>query len=180
LHALISDKKFFNFLDINGSQILNLKSPFIEKAILKSCSIKKIVVQTDEKEMGKRKILNFGHTFAHAYEATLGYSNKLNHGEAVILGIKTAAKFGLSHKILKSKEFDLIENHLNTLNLSNNVRKFFSIKDLNKILSFMKKDKKNNTNKINLVLLKGIGSPLYKLQFDSKNINLFLRKELIK
>ena len=36
--------------------------------------------------MGIRKILNFGHTFAHAYEATLGYSKKLNHGEAVILG----------------------------------------------------------------------------------------------
>ena len=44
----------------------------------------------------------------------------------------------------------------------------------------MKKDKKNNTNKINLVLLKKIGYPLHKLQFDSKKINLFLRKELIK
>ena len=44
----------------------------------------------------------------------------------------------------------------------------------------MKKDKKNNTNKIKLVLLKKIGSPIYKLQFDEKKINLFLRKELIK
>ena len=50
--------------------------------------------------MSIRKILNFGHTFAHAYEATLGYSKKLNHGEAVILGIKTAAKFSLLNKIL--------------------------------------------------------------------------------
>ena len=83
-HAIISDKKFFSFLDLNGSQILNLKSPLIEKAIFKSCSIKKRVVEADEKEMGLRKILNFGHTFAHAYEATLGYSKKLNHGEADI------------------------------------------------------------------------------------------------
>ena len=44
----------------------------------------------------------------------------------------------------------------------------------------MKKDKKNNTKKINLVLLKKIGSPIYKLQFDEKKINLFLGKELIK
>ena len=44
----------------------------------------------------------------------------------------------------------------------------------------MKKDKKNNTNKINLVLLKKIGSPIYKLQFDEKKIHFFLRKELIK
>ena len=44
----------------------------------------------------------------------------------------------------------------------------------------MKKDKKNNTNKVNLVLLKKIGSPIYKLQFDEKKIYLFLKKELIK
>jgi 3-dehydroquinate synthase len=179
-HAIIADKKFFTFLDISGSQILDLKSPLIEKAIFKSCSIKKKIVETDEKEMGIRKILNFGHTFAHAYEATLGYSKKLNHGEAVILGIKTAAKFSLSNNILSNKEFNLIENHLNKLSLPKNINKFFSIKNLNKILYFMKKDKKNNTNKINLVLLKKIGSPIYKLQFDEKKINLFLKKELIK
>ena len=179
-HALISDKKFFTFLNKNGSKILNLKSPLIEKTIFQSCSIKKKVVEIDEKEMGIRKILNFGHTFAHAYEATLGYSKKLNHGEAVILGIKTAAKFSLLNNILSIKDFNLIENHLNKLNLPKNINKFFSIKNLNKILSYMKKDKKNNTKKINLVLLKKIGSPIYKLQFDEKKINLFLRKELIK
>tara|TARA_B100000780_G_scaffold266658_1_gene223049 strand:- start:249 stop:1355 length:1107 start_codon:yes stop_codon:yes gene_type:complete len=179
-HALIADKKFFTFLNKNGSKILRLKSPLVEKAIFQSCSIKKKIVETDEKEVGIRKILNFGHTFAHAYEATLGYSNKLNHGEAVMLGIKTAAKFSLLNKILNIHDFKLIEDHLNELNLPRNINKFFSIKNLNKILSFMKKDKKNSTNKINLVLLKKIGSPLYKLQFDIKKINLFLKKELIK
>jgi 3-dehydroquinate synthase len=179
-HAIIADKKFFSFLDTNLSQILNLKSPLIEKAIFKSCSIKKKVVEADEKEIGIRKILNFGHTFAHAYEATLGYSKKLNHGEAVILGIKTATKFSLSNNILNIKEFNLIENHLNKLSLPRSIIKIFSIKDLDKILSFIKKDKKNNTNKINLVLLKKIGSPIYKLQFDEKKINFFLRQELIK
>ena len=179
-HALISDKKFFSFLNINGSQILNLKSPLIEKAIFKSCSIKKKVVEFDEKEIGIRKILNFGHTFAHAYEATLKYSKKLNHGEAVILGIKTASRFSLLNNILNIKEFNLIEDHLNKLSLPSDINKFFSIKDLNKILSFMKKDKKNNTNKINLVLLKKIGYPTYKLQFNEKKIYLFLRKELVK
>ena len=179
-HAIIADKKFFTFLDINSSKVLDLKSPIIERAIFKSCSIKKKVVEADEKEMGIRKILNFGHTFAHAYEAALGYSKKLNHGEAVILGIKTAAKFSLLNKILDIKEFELIENHLNKLNLPSNITKFFSIKDLNRILSFMKKDKKNITDKLNLVLLKKIGSPIYKLQFDEKKIHFFLSKELVK
>jgi len=179
-HAIIADKKFFNFLDKNGHKILDLKSPLIEKAIFKSCSIKKKIVETDEKEIDLRKVLNFGHTFAHAYEATLGYSKRLNHGEAVILGIKTAAKFSLLNNILNIQEFKLIENHLNKLNLLGNINKFFSIKDLNKILSFMKKDKKNNTNRINLVLLKKIGSPIHKLQFDKKKISFFLKEELIK
>ena len=100
--------------------------------------------------------------------------------ERQILGIKSAAKFSLSNNILNIKEFNFIENHLNSLSLPNKINKFFSTKDLTKILSFMKKDKKNNMNKINLVLLKKIGSPIYKLQFDEKQINLFLRSELIK
>ena len=179
-HALISDKKFFTFLRKNGSKILNLKNPFIQKAIHKSCLIKKKVVEADEKELGIRKILNLGHTFAHAYEAALGYSQKLNHGEAVILGVKTAAKFSLLNKILNIKDFKLIENHLDELDLPRNINKFFSMKDLSKILSFMKKDKKNNTKKINLILLKKIGSPIYKFQFDEKKITTFLKKELIK
>jgi len=179
-HSLINGKKFFEFLNKNGEKILELKSPFIQKAIQQSCLIKKKVVETDEKELGLRKILNFGHTFAHAFEATLGYSARLNHGEAVILGVKTAAKFSLLNKILNKKEFELISNHLDNLNLPRNINKFFSIKNLNTILSFMKKDKKNNTKKVNLVLLEKIGSPVYKLQFNEKTINLFLKKELTK
>ncbi|WP_415320929.1 3-dehydroquinate synthase [Candidatus Pelagibacter sp. Uisw_092] len=179
-HSLIDGKKFFYFLRKNGKKILNLKSPFIQKAILQSCLIKKKIVESDEKELNIRKILNFGHTFAHAYEATLKYSKTLNHGEAVMLGIRTAAKFSLLNNTLSAKEFQLIEDHLDDLNLPRNINKFFSIKNLNKILSFMKKDKKNNTNKVNLVLLKKLGSPTYRLQFDEKKINLFLRNELIK
>ena len=50
-------------------------------------------MELDEHEKNIRKVLNLGHTFAHAYEASQGYSKQLNHGEAVIYGIKTAAKF---------------------------------------------------------------------------------------
>jgi 3-dehydroquinate synthase/shikimate kinase/3-dehydroquinate synthase len=81
---------------------------------------------------------------------------------------------------LNKKEFELINNHLNNLNLPRNINKFFSLKNLSTLLSFMKKDKKNNTKKINLVLLKKVGSPIYKLQFNEKTINIFLKKELTK
>jgi len=89
--------------------------------------------------LGIRKILNFGHTFAHAFEATLRYSARLNHGEAVILGIKTAAKFSLLNKILNKKEFELINDHLNNLSLPRDIHRFFTLKNLNTILSFIEK-----------------------------------------
>jgi 3-dehydroquinate synthase len=179
-HSLIASKKFFLYLDKNGSKILDLKSPYIQKSIHQSCSIKKKIVELDEKEIGIRKILNFGHTFAHAYEATLGYSKKLNHGEAVILGLNAASRFSFLNKLLKNKDLKLIENHLKKLNLPRKINSYFNKKNLIKIISFMKKDKKNNNNKINLVLLKKIGHPAYKFQFNEKKLNSFLKKELIK
>ncbi len=177
-HSLIRSKKFFNFLDKNVEKIIELSSPFIEKTIYESCKIKKSVVEKDEKEKGLRKILNFGHTFAHAYEASLGYSKKLNHGEAVILGIKTAINFSLKINILKKKDYELIINHINSLNLSLSINRFFTLKDLNKILFFMTKDKKNKSEKINLIILKKISSPIINKEFSKKNLRLFLERYL--
>ena len=177
-HSLISNKKFFLFLNKNASKILNLKSPFIEKSIHKSCLIKKQIVEIDEKEKNLRKILNFGHTFAHAFEATLKYSKKLNHGEAVLLGIISASKFSLKNNLLSLKEFNLIQNHLIKFKLPVKLKNFFSIKYLKNIISFMKIDKKNNNQKINLVLLKKIGKPVLNLNFENKSLYTFLKKEL--
>ena len=177
-HSLIDNKKLFNFLNKNIKKILNLSSPFIETAIYESCKIKKKVVEKDEKEAALRKVLNFGHTFAHAYEAGLGYSHKLNHGEAVILGMKTALNFSLRENILSKSEYNLIVNHINNSGLPSSIKKYFSIKDLNKILSFMTKDKKNNSDKINLVLLNKIGKPIFNKQYSKKKLGLFMKKFL--
>ena len=111
-HSLICDKKFFQFLNKNLGEILQFKSPYIHKTIYESCKIKKKVVEKDEKEKNFRKILNFGHTFAHAYEASLGYSKRLNHGEAVILGLKTALNFSLKKNLIKKNEHSSIINHI--------------------------------------------------------------------
>ena len=177
-HSLISNKKFFLFLDKNFKNILKFKSPYIEKTIYESCKIKKNVVERDEKEKDVRKILNFGHTFAHAYEASLNFSKKLNHGEAVILGMNTALKFSKSNNFLSLNEFKIITNHIKNFGLPNNIKKYFFSKDTNKIISFMINDKKNNTNKINLILLKKIGTPLINEKFDKKKLKIFLGKEL--
>ena len=177
-HSLILNKKFFKYLNNNSSKILNLKSPFIEKTIFESCKIKKVIIQKDEKEKGIRKILNFGHTFAHAFEATLGYSKRLNHGEAVILGIVTALKFSLNTKLITFKDFKSILKHVLDAKLPSNIKNYFSYKDLNKILKFMSKDKKNFSKKINLILLKKIGSTVINNEYNDLIIRKFLKKEL--
>ena len=178
-HSLILNKKFFLFLNNNAKKIINLESPFIQKAIKESCLIKKSVIQKDEIEKDLRKILNFGHTFAHAYEASLKYSKKLNHGEAVLLGIMSASKFSYNNNLLSKNDFKLIQNHLVDYKLPINLKKFFISKDVKKILSFIEKDKKNSDKKINLVLLKKIGKPVYNLKFNYKKLHSFLKKELI-
>ena len=81
--------------------------------------------------------------------------------------------------MLNINNYDLISKHINDTNLPNNLRKYFSLKDLNKIYYFMTKDKKNNSNKINLILLKKIGRPIIDKKYIKKDVINFLKSELI-
>jgi len=178
-HSLIKNKKFFLFLDKNLINILELKKNFIEKAIMESCKIKKQVVEKDEKEMNFRKTLNLGHTFGHAYEATLNYSKKLNHGEAVLYGIFSATKFSNKINLLKGYDYKLIMSHLSKLGFIN-LNKFFKKKDINKIVGFMMSDKKNDDKKINLITLKKIGAINILGQFNVIKVKRFINSQLVK
>ena len=174
-HSLISDRSFFNFFNKNIKQILQFKSPYIEKSIYKSCMIKKKIVEKDFKENNLRKILNFGHTFGHAYEASLGYSSKLNHGEAVILGISSAVKFSQDNKILNINDAKLIYKHIDKINNKFFLRNFLKKTNIKKILKFMSNDKKNLDHRINLILIKKIGNVNFKYKFSLKKIEKFFQ-----
>ena len=158
-HSLIANKKFFFWLTKNAKQIINKKnSKIIKSAIIQSCKIKSKIVSNDEKEKNIRMILNFGHTFAHGLEGAIGFSKKLNHGEAVLLGMMLASNLSYIKKLLPLSDFTLIKKHYANLNLPAKIKKLFEKKEINKIISFMKKDKKNFNEKINLILIKKIGS----------------------
>ena len=178
-HSIINGYSTFNYLKKNFHKIIKLKSPFIEKAILDSCKIKKKIVEKDEKEKNLRKILNLGHSFAHAYEAALAYSRKLNHGEAVILGIKSATKFSLQNNIINKRDYSQIINHISNLNINTDLNNYFKKKDINILIKYMKSDKKNNSSKINLILIKSIGKILIEMKFDELKIRKFFVNELI-
>ena len=177
-HSLINNENTFKYLNKNYFKIISLKSPFIEKAIADSCKIKRNIVELDEKEKNLRKILNLGHTFAHAYEAALSYTNKLNHGEAVILGIISSAKFSFENKILNKKDYVEIIRHISCLNMPVNLNYYFKKKNINSIIKYMLSDKKNNSSKINLILIKRIGKVLIDFKFDKAKIKKFIAKEL--
>ena len=124
---------------------------------MRSCKIKSQIVSKDEKEQNLRMMLNFGHTFAHGFEGAKNFSNKLNHGEAVLLGMMVASQLSYKKKILSLKDLILLKKHYLSLNLPMNVKKKFKKKEINNIIYFMKKDKKNLSEKINLILIKKIG-----------------------
>jgi len=176
-HALISDRKFFFWLHNNGKKIINRKNnSILKKAIIKSCKIKSRIINKDEKEKNLRMILNFGHTFAHGFEGAKNFSKKLNHGEAVLIGMKIASDLSNKKKMLSSKELSLIEKHYTKLNLSLNINNTFKKKEIAKIVYFMKMDKKNLDEKINLILINRIGratSPK-KIRLNSHEIKKFL------
>ena len=91
-HALIRDLELFAWLDGRVEQLMRNDNPaLIAEAIDRSVRIKAAIVGEDERETsGTRALLNFGHTFGHAYEAIAGYDGRLLHGEAVALGMVRA------------------------------------------------------------------------------------------
>jgi 3-dehydroquinate synthase len=90
-YGAIADVDFLAWLEENIDALLNRDPQALAHAIQRSCELKAEVVAEDEREAGRRAILNFGHTFGHAIENSLGYGELL-HGEAVAIGMVMAAR----------------------------------------------------------------------------------------
>ena len=178
-HAVINDKKFFNWLKLNTKYIFSHHPKKLIYAIKKSCNIKLFFVNKDVNEKNLRMILNFGHTFAHAIEIKNNYSKNITHGEAVLAGMILATKLSVIKKVCNKKTLkDLMEIYTaNNLNYSFN--KYTNTKEINKLIPYLKNDKKNNDEKINFILLNKIGKTTmpnkYKISINElkKHVRLF-------
>ena len=160
LSGIVFDNKFFNYLEKNTENIVKLKSPYIEKVIFKSCQIKAKIVSIDEKEQGIRAILNFGHTFAHAFENLINYdSKKLIHGEAVAIGMACALRLSVIMKLFSKKEAEKCIGLIKKFNLPTKLKEIKGLKlSTKQILDKFYLDKKVKDGKIRLILCNGIGS----------------------
>ena len=156
-HSIIKDKNFFNWLEKNSKLIFSKKSEELTYAIKKSCEIKIHFVTKDINEKGLRMILNFGHTFAHAIEVKNNYSKKITHGEAVLSGMILATKLSVVKKVCLPETLGKIKNIYLKNNLDFTFKKYSNQSAIDKLIPYLKNDKKNNDNKINFILLKSIG-----------------------
>ncbi len=162
-HGLIADISYWNELKKHHREMLELKDmPLVLQLIKKSVEIKNQVITTDPYEQGLRKILNYGHTLGHAIESLFNYDRKqsISHGKAVAIGMVLAS-------YISSKLFDFDKETVDEIKIFINsvfsVEKF-TAKERLKIIDYLIYDKKNEKGKVNFVLLKKIGEPVWNIQ----------------
>ncbi len=152
-YGVILDAAFFEYLETNAAAILDHKSDVLTHVIARCCRLKADVVERDEREeTGLRAVLNFGHTFGHAFETLLGYGTLL-HGEGVSIGMVCAARLaqrlGRIDAALTKRLYALLQ----TFGLPVDVPTL----DHDKILNSMMNDKKVQHGKLHFVLPSRLG-----------------------
>lgn len=154
-HGLIADRVYFEFLETHVHEILTLETATLEKAIFESCLIKKKVVEEDERDKGKRHLLNCGHTIGHALEKLTGYA--LPHGEAVSIGIVAESYLAVQLDVLSQQAFERIYNIFRLYHLPFKLPYKISSQS---VLNAMVLDKKSLQGQPRFVMLQEIGVPL--------------------
>lgn len=152
--ALIADPALFSLLEARWEELLRGDLDPLEGAIEAACRVKAAVVSRDERERGHRRILNFGHTIAHALEAATGYGHFL-HGEAVAWGMVGAAWLSWRRGLLDGGDLTRIEMLLVRLPKP-------PIPDIpaERFLEHLRHDKKIVAGTLHYVLLRGIGEAI--------------------
>jgi len=157
-YGFIDDVEFFEWLEVNGSALVGGDRDLRRHAVLTSCAAKARVVAEDEREGGKRALLNLGHTFGHALEAETGYGGALLHGEAVAIG--TAMAFDLSHQLglCPGQDAERAVRHMTAVGLPTDLSGLdTSDWTVDKLMNHMSRDKKVEGGKLTFILARGIG-----------------------
>ncbi len=152
-YGVISDADFFSYLEKNIEGILSGNVEILKQIIKRSCEIKAEVVSRDEKESGLRRILNFGHTIAHAVEEETHYT-KYNHGEAVAIGMIGAALISQKLNYVDAEKVQRLKNLIERFGMYTHCDGC-TVEGIYKALF---RDKKTVGGKINWVLMKDFGN----------------------
>lgn len=161
-YGAIGDREFFEWLERHGPAVIEGDAAARRRAIVASCRAKAEVVAGDEREQagGRRALLNFGHTFAHALEAMAGYDGSLLHGEAVALGMVLAARLSVETGPCSGQDADRLARHLSAVGLATDLDAVDPGRGwtADALLAHMTKDKKARDGRIVFVLLDALGA----------------------
>ena len=152
-YGLILDAAFFAWLEDHVEALLALDADSLGHIVRRSCELKAMIVAEDERERGRRALLNLGHTFGHALESLGGYGRWL-HGEAVAIGTVLAACTSVELGKLTVSDAERIEALLKRFGLPTRAKGLSE----RAILEAMAIDKKATAAGLNLVLLDAIGT----------------------
>ncbi|HLF12343.1 MAG TPA: 3-dehydroquinate synthase [Gammaproteobacteria bacterium] len=173
-YGLIVDPHFFAWLEQNMRKLRALDSAALSFAIRRSCEIKAAIVAEDEREQGRRALLNLGHTFGHALESLGNYERWL-HGEAVAIGIKLAARTSAALGGLTAADCERIEALLTSAGLPTTAAGV----DIDALLERMRLDKKANKTGMKLVLMDGMGDAVVANAPDESVLRRVLETRLL-
>ena len=153
-HGLIKDAIFYEWLIDKMYEICERDLDTLEEMIMRSCTVKKLVVEKDPTEQGERALLNFGHTIGHAIEKYKNFT--LSHGECVALGCVAAAFISWKHELLTMEEYYEVRDMFVPFNLP------ISVEDIDpqEVLRLTKSDKKMKDGTLQFILLKRVGKAM--------------------
>ena len=155
-HGLICDAGFFDWLGGEGGRVA--------------------VVSEDEKEAGRRALLNLGHTFGHALETALGYDEALTHGEAVALGCCMAFRFSAGLGLCEENDGRRVEAVTAAAGLPTRLEQAGAF-DAERLLALMAGDKKAEGGALTFILARGIGRAEVVKGVDPGKVRDFLLSE---
>lgn len=176
-HGLICDVAFFDWLAGEGAAGASGDPAALERAVVRSVQIKSAIVGEDEKEAGRRALLNLGHTFGHALEAELDFDEtRLTHGEAVALGCVLAFRYSAAEGFCPTGDAERVVGAVAAAGLPTSLDQVGSF-DADALLKRMAGDKKAEGGRLTLVLARGIGEAVVQKGVDRKTVGGFLRAE---
>jgi 3-dehydroquinate synthase len=167
-YGVIWDATLFGFLEKHPNELLERDPDFLERVVARCCEIKAEVVSIDEREIGPRAILNFGHTLGHALEKVDGYGAWL-HGEALAIGMCYAAQLSVAVEGFPADEADRLRHLLRKLQLPVG-RRDNPLPEWAALRQAMSLDKKTLQNRPRFVLAKKLGSVLTGCEVDDETL----------
>jgi 3-dehydroquinate synthase len=177
-YGLLGEFGFFEWLEQNGAAVLARAPDALAHAIARSVETKAQIVAEDERESGRRALLNLGHTFGHALEAEMGFGDDLLHGEAVGLGCALAFRFSAAQSLCSGQDAARAERAILAAGLparlSQARREPFAADAL---ITHMVQDKKAEAGRITLILAHALGQAFAQKNVDAGAVKDFLIQE---